>query len=129
MEYVFNLSFLISCSDPLGVVGVISAFNFPCAVYGWNNALALACGDTVLWKPAPSTPLTAIAIIKLIENVLRKNSLDPAICTLICGEREVGSALTADPRINLVSFTGSTEVGRSVGTQVQSRFGKVIYLM
>lgn len=55
--------------NPLGVVGVISAFNFPCAVYGWNNALALACGDTVLWKPAPSTPLTAIAIIRLIEKV------------------------------------------------------------
>lgn len=126
-----NLYFLslISYLDPLGVVGVISAFNFPCAVYGWNNALALACGDTVLWKPAPSTPLTAIAIIKLIEGVLRRNSLDPAICTLICGEREVGNALTADPRVDLVSFTGSTEVGRAVGIQVQSRFGKVYFLL
>jgi len=112
--------------NPLGVVGVISAFNFPCAVYGWNNALALACGDTVLWKPAPSTPLTAIAIIRLIEQILRKNNLNPAICTLICGESDVGSALTKDPRVNLVSFTGSTEIGRKVGLEVQSRFGKIL---
>jgi len=112
--------------NPLGVVGVISAFNFPCAVYGWNNALALACGDTVIWKPAPSTPLTSIAIMRLIEQVFRNNNLDPAICTLICGGADVGTALTKDPRVNLVSFTGSTEVGRLVGQQVQSRFGKVL---
>ncbi|KAI6218462.1 Aldehyde dehydrogenase [Aphelenchoides besseyi] len=112
--------------NPLGVVGVISAFNFPCAVYGWNNAIALACGNSVIWKPAPSTPLTAIAIIRLIEKVLRQNNLDPAICSLVCGETEVGAALTKDPRVNLVSFTGSTEVGRHIGQEVQSRFGKVL---
>ncbi|KAI6217393.1 Aldehyde dehydrogenase [Aphelenchoides fujianensis] len=112
--------------NPLGMVGVISAFNFPCAVYGWNNAIALACGDTVIWKPAPSTPLTAIAIIRLIEKVLRDNNLDPAICSLVCGESDVGAALTKDPRVHLVSFTGSTEVGRHIGTEVQSRFGKVL---
>ncbi|CAD5216412.1 unnamed protein product [Bursaphelenchus okinawaensis] len=110
--------------NPLGVVGVISAFNFPCAVYGWNNALALACGDTVLWKPAPTTPLTSIAMIKLIEEVFVKNNMNPAICTLICGDADVGEALSKDKKVNLVSFTGSTAVGKTVGETVQSRFGK-----
>uniref|UniRef100_A0A0K0G0C4 aldehyde dehydrogenase (NAD(+)) n=1 Tax=Strongyloides venezuelensis TaxID=75913 RepID=A0A0K0G0C4_STRVS len=112
--------------NPLGVVGVISAFNFPCAVYGWNNALALVCGNSVLWKPAPSTPLTAIAVTKLIEKVLIRNNIDPALCSLICGEADVGQSLTKDDKVKLVSFTGSTEVGRVVGSQVQHRFGKVL---
>uniref|UniRef100_A0A0N4Z234 aldehyde dehydrogenase (NAD(+)) n=1 Tax=Parastrongyloides trichosuri TaxID=131310 RepID=A0A0N4Z234_PARTI len=110
--------------NPLGVVGVISAFNFPCAVYGWNNALSLVCGNSCLWKPAPSTPLTAIAVTKLIEKVLVKNNINPALCSLICGEADVGQALTKDDTVKLVSFTGSTEVGRIVGSQVQHRFGK-----
>lgn len=115
--------------NPLGIVGVISAFNFPCAVYGWNNALALICGNSILWKPAPTTPLTAVAITRLIEKVLRKNDLPPAICSLICGDGDVGIALTKDPKVNLVSFTGSTEIGRIVGQQVQARFGKVKFLI
>ncbi|KAJ1351207.1 putative aldehyde dehydrogenase 7 member A1 [Parelaphostrongylus tenuis] len=112
--------------NPLGVVGVISAFNFPCAVYGWNNALALVTGNSVVWKPAPSTPLTAIAVTKLIEVVLRAHNLPGGLCSLVCGGADVGQALVKDKRVNLVSFTGSTEVGRIVGQQVQQRFGKLI---
>ncbi|CAD6192996.1 unnamed protein product [Caenorhabditis auriculariae] len=112
--------------NPLGVVGVISAFNFPCAVYGWNNALALVTGNSLIWKPAPSTPLTAIAVTKLIEEVLKANNLPGGLCSLVCGEGDVGQALVKDKRVNLVSFTGSTEVGRIVGQQVQGRFGKLL---
>ncbi|PAV57081.1 hypothetical protein WR25_26140 isoform B [Diploscapter pachys] len=112
--------------NPLGVVGVISAFNFPCAVYGWNNALALVTGNAVVWKPAPSTPLIAVAVTKLIEDVLKKNNLPGGLCSLVCGEGDVGQALVKDKRVNLVSFTGSTEVGRIIGQQVQARFGKIL---
>lgn len=112
--------------NPLGVVGVISAFNFPCAVYGWNSALSLVCGNAVLWKPAPSTPLTAIAVTKLIEKVLVANGISGGLCSLVTGGADVGQALTKDKRVNLVSFTGSTAVGRIVGQQVQARFGKVL---
>lgn len=112
--------------NPLGVIGVISAFNFPCAVYGWNNALALVTGNSVIWKPAPSTPLTAIAVTKLVEGVLRENNLPGSLCSLVCGEADVGQTLVKDKRVNLVSFTGSTEVGRVVGQQVQQRFGKLL---
>uniref|UniRef100_A0A914PDT2 aldehyde dehydrogenase (NAD(+)) n=1 Tax=Panagrolaimus davidi TaxID=227884 RepID=A0A914PDT2_9BILA len=80
----------------LGVVGVISAFNFPCAVYGWNNALALVCGNSLLWKPAPSTPLVSIAVTRLIEGVLRENNIPPALCSLICGEGDIGQNLAKD---------------------------------
>ncbi|KJH41278.1 aldehyde dehydrogenase family protein [Dictyocaulus viviparus] len=120
-----SAQFLVNI-NVLGVVGVISAFNFPCAVYGWNNALALVTGNSVIWKPAPSTPLTAIAITKLIEDVLRTNDLPGGLCSLICGQADVGQALVKDKRVNLVSFTGSTEVGRIVGQQVQQRFGKLL---
>uniref|UniRef100_A0A915EFC1 aldehyde dehydrogenase (NAD(+)) n=1 Tax=Ditylenchus dipsaci TaxID=166011 RepID=A0A915EFC1_9BILA len=112
--------------NPLGVIGVISAFNFPCAVYGWNNALALVCGNSLLWKPAPSTPLISIAVTRLIEDVLKRNNLPTAICSLVCGEADVGVALAKDEQVKLVSFTGSTEVGRIVGQTVQARFGKVL---
>uniref|UniRef100_A0A915CHL6 aldehyde dehydrogenase (NAD(+)) n=2 Tax=Parascaris univalens TaxID=6257 RepID=A0A915CHL6_PARUN len=112
--------------NPLGVVGVISAFNFPCAVYGWNNALALVCGNAVVWKPAPSTPLTAIAITKLIEKVLKANNVPGGLCSLVTGDGNVGQSLVKDKRVNLVSFTGSTAVGKIVGQQVQARFGKFL---
>lgn len=85
----------------------------------------MACGNSVVWKSAPSTPLTSIAIIRLIEKVFLKNNLSPAICSLVCGEGDIGVSLSKDHRIKLVSFTGSTEVGRIVGQQVQARFGKV----
>ncbi|KAL7078145.1 hypothetical protein ACQ4LE_002548 [Meloidogyne hapla] len=112
--------------NPLGIVGVITAFNFPAAVYGWNAALALTCGNCLLWKPAPTTSLIAIAVTHLIENVLKQNNLPPAICSLICGGSDIGLLLTKDPRVDLVSFTGSTEVGRIVGQHVQARFGKLL---
>uniref|UniRef100_A0A915P533 aldehyde dehydrogenase (NAD(+)) n=1 Tax=Meloidogyne floridensis TaxID=298350 RepID=A0A915P533_9BILA len=112
--------------NPLGIVGVITAFNFPAAVYGWNAALALTCGNCLIWKPAPTTSLTAIAVTRLIENVLKDNNLPPSICSLICGGSDIGLLLTKDPKVDLVSFTGSTEVGRIVGQQVQARFGKLL---
>jgi len=110
--------------NPLGVVGVISAFNFPIAVYGWNSAVAMVCGNTLLWKGAPTTPLVSVATTKIIASVLEKNNLPGGICSMVCGGAEIGEAMAKDTRIPLVSFTGSTEVGNKVGVMVQERFGK-----
>lgn len=110
--------------NPLGVIGIITAFNFPVAVYGWNSALAMACGNTMIWKGAPTTPLTSVAITKCVGNVLERNSLPGAISALCQGGTDVGKRMAADPRIKLVSFTGSTEVGKQVALTVQDRFGK-----
>lgn len=110
--------------NPLGIVGVISAFNFPLAVYGWNAALALVTGNCVLWKPAPTTSLIAIAMTKLTAAVFEANQLPSGICSLVCGEREAGEELVASPLVDLVSFTGSTAVGRQVGVAVAQRFGR-----
>ena len=112
---------------PLGVVGVITAFNFPVAVWAWNTAIALVCGDTVLWKPSSRTPLTALACTRLAERVLRKFGFDPAICSLTIGKgSEIGDLINSDPRVALVSYTGSVPGGRHVGSLVQARFGKHI---
>jgi aldehyde dehydrogenase (NAD+) len=112
---------------PLGVVGVITAFNFPVAVWSWNTALALVCGDTVLWKPSSKTPLTAIACTKIAEKVLRDFGFDPAICSLAIGKgSDIGDLINTDPRVALVSYTGSVPGGRHVGGQVQARFGRHI---
>jgi aldehyde dehydrogenase (NAD+) len=112
---------------PLGVVGIITAFNFPVAVWSWNTALALVCGDTVLWKPSSKTPLTAIACTKLAEKVLRDFGFDPAICSLAIGRgSDIGDLINTDPRVALVSYTGSVPGGRHVGTLVQQRFGRHI---
>jgi len=110
--------------NPLGVIGIITAFNFPVAVYGWNSALAMACGNTMIWKGAPTTPLTSVAITKCVANVLERNSLPGAVSALCQGGTDVGQKMAADPRIKLVSFTGSTEVGKKVALTVQDRFGK-----
>jgi aldehyde dehydrogenase (NAD+) len=111
--------------QPLGVVGIISAFNFPVAVWAWNSALAAACGDATLWKPSEKTPLTAIACIKIAEKVCRANGVDPAIFSLVIGDGPtVGELLTNDHRIPLVSATGSTRMGRRVGEVVAKRFGR-----
>ncbi|MBL9218213.1 MAG: aldehyde dehydrogenase family protein [Opitutaceae bacterium] len=111
--------------QPLGVVGIISAFNFPVAVWAWNSALAAACGDATLWKPSEKTPLTAIACIKIAEKVCRANGVDPAIFSLVIGDGpSVGELLTNDRRIPLVSATGSTRMGRRVGEVVAKRFGR-----
>jgi aldehyde dehydrogenase (NAD+) len=112
---------------PLGVVGVITAFNFPVAVWSWNTAIALVCGDTVLWKPSSKTPLTAIACTKIAEKVLRDFGFDPAICSLAIGKgSEIGDLINTDPRVALVSYTGSVPGGRHVGKLVQERFGRHI---
>lgn len=115
---------LLEMWNPLGTIGIISAFNFPVAVYGWNNALALICGNTMIWKGAPSTPLCSIATTKIVAEVLERNSLPGAICSLVCGGADVGQAMANDPQLPLISFTGSTGVGRQVALAVQSRFGK-----
>lgn len=110
---------------PLGLVGVISAFNFPCAVYGWNSAIAMTVGDTVLWKGAPSTPLISVATTKIVAEVFKRNNL-PAVATLCQGGADIGKKLVNDERVKLVSFTGSTAIGREIGVDVQRRFGKIL---
>ncbi|KAJ1725051.1 Alpha-aminoadipic semialdehyde dehydrogenase, partial [Coemansia erecta] len=110
--------------NPLGVVGVVSAFNFPVAVYGWNSAVALACGNAVVWKGAPSTSLTSVAVTKILAEVLEANALPGALCALVCGGSDVGAQLADDRRVDLLSFTGSTAVGRQVAQKVQARFGR-----
>jgi aldehyde dehydrogenase family 7 protein A1 len=116
--------FMMERWNPLGTVGVISAFNFPAAVYGWNSAIALVCGNTVLWKGSPATNLTSVAITKILSGVLEKNGLPGSICSLVTGDAEVGKAMAESPEVELLSFTGSTNVGRTVGETVQRRFGK-----
>ena len=112
---------------PLGVVGIISAFNFPVAVWCWNSAIAAACGDTTIWKPSEKTPLTAIACIRIAEKVCRKCGVDPAIFALVIGDGPaVGELMTNDRRVPLVSATGSTRMGRRVGEVVAKRFGRSI---
>lgn len=110
---------------PLGTVGVISAFNFPCAVFGWNAAIALTVGNTVVWKGPPSTSLVSVATQKIVANVIERNNW-PGISNLCQGETDVGKQLVQDERVKLVSFTGSTAVGREVGVEVQRRFGKFL---
>ncbi|XLS51444.1 hypothetical protein HN51_012121 [Arachis hypogaea] len=112
--------------NPLGIVGVITAFNFPCAVLGWNACIALVCGNCVVWKGAPTTPLITIAVTKLVAEVLEKNNLPGAIFTSFCGGAEIGQAIAKDTRIPLVSFTGSTKVGLTVQKIVNERFGKCL---
>ncbi len=112
---------------PLGVVGVITAFNFPVAVWSWNAALALVAGDTVLWKPSSKTPLTAIAVTKIARRALERFGYDPAICSLTIGRgSDIGDLINTDPRVALVSYTGSVPGGRHVGRLVQERFGRLI---
>ena len=112
---------------PLGPVLVISAFNFPVAVWAWNAALALVCGDPVIWKPSEKTPLCAEAVIALARRACERFGDAPdGLIQLVQGERDVGAALVDDPRIALVSATGSTAMGRSVGPRVAQRFGRVL---
>src|SRR5580704_17476107 len=117
---------------PLGVVGVISAFNFPVAVWSWNAALALVCGDAVVWKPSEKTPLTAIACHVLFQQALREfdkthPGVAPAGLTqLLIGAREVGEVLTASPKVALVSATGSVRMGIEVAHVLSKRLGRSI---
>ncbi|XP_012277734.1 putative aldehyde dehydrogenase family 7 member A1 homolog [Orussus abietinus] len=117
---------LIEKWNPLGVIGVISAFNFPIAVYGWNTAVAMVCGNAIVWKGAPSTPLVSIATTKIVASVLERNGIPGSIASLVCGSESVGETLVNDKRVPLISFTGSTKVGKQVALKVQNRFGKVL---
>jgi aldehyde dehydrogenase (NAD+) len=112
---------------PLGVVGVISAFNFPVAVWSWNAALAAVCGDATLWKPSERTPLTAVAVTRIAADVCLDNDVDPAIFSLVVGQGPtIGERLLHDQRIPLVSATGSCRMGRRVGEVVGARLGRSI---
>ncbi|KAM7320323.1 hypothetical protein ACRRTK_020766 [Alexandromys fortis] len=113
---------LIEQWNPLGLVGIITAFNFPVAVFGWNNAIALITGNVCVWKGAPTTSLVSIAVTKIIAKVLEDNQLPGAICSLTCGGADIGTAMAKDSRVNLLSFTGSTQVGKQVALMVQERF-------
>jgi len=112
---------------PAGVVGVISAFNFPVAVWSWNAALAFVCGDAVVWKPSEKTPLTALAVQALVEQVIVDFPEAPqGLSALLLGGREAGAALVEDARVPVISATGSTAMGRIVGQKVAARFGRAI---
>uniref|UniRef100_A0A5G2RFA2 aldehyde dehydrogenase (NAD(+)) n=1 Tax=Sus scrofa TaxID=9823 RepID=A0A5G2RFA2_PIG len=115
---------LIEQWNPVGLVGIITAFNFPVAVYGWNNAIAMICGNACLWKGAPTTSLISVAVTKIIAKVLEDNKLPGAICSLTCGGADIGTAMAKDEQVNLLSFTGSTQVGKQVALMVQERFGR-----
>src|SRR5690606_25575560 len=112
---------------PLGVVGVITAFNFPVAVWSWNFALAIVCGDPVVWKPSEKTPLTAIACQKIFARAAKRfGGVPKGLLEVVIGGREIGERLVDDRRVSLVSATGSTRMGREVGPRVASRFGRVL---
>lgn len=110
---------------PLGIVGIITAFNFPVAVWAWNSAVAIVCGDATVWKPSSQTPLTALATIRIAERVCRQNQVDPAVFSLAIGEgATVGERLINDRRIALISATGSTRMGKHVSEAVARRLGR-----
>lgn len=112
---------------PLGVVGVISAFNFPVAVWSWNAALALVCGDSVVWKPSEKTPLTALATHAIAQRAIARFGEAPeGLLALLIGQRDVGEVLVDDHRVPVVSATGSTAMGRQVGPKLAARFARAI---
>ena len=109
---------------PLGVVGIISAFNFPVAVWCWNTALAWVCGNVCVWKGSEKTPLCTVACQNLFQEVVKENNLPEGLSCIISGDKSLGEIMTADKRVALISATGSTKMGRAVGVAVASRFGK-----
>ncbi len=111
---------------PLGILGLITAFNFPVAVWSWNATIAAACGDTVIWKPSSYTPLTAVAVTHIANRVLADHGLSGIFNLIIGSGREVGEKLLNDRRVPLVSFTGSTEIGKHVSEAVAAHFGHTI---
>ncbi|MEU2179077.1 aldehyde dehydrogenase family protein [Nocardia sp. NPDC019219] len=117
---------LMETWHPLGVVGVISAFNFPVAVWAWNTAIALVCGDTVVWKPSETTPLTAVACHTLLRRAAAEAGADPEIHQLILGASDIGARLVDDERVPLVSATGSVRMGRLVAPRVAERLGRCL---
>ncbi len=109
---------------PLGIVGTISAFNFPVAVYAWNACIAAICGNVNVWKPSPKTPLCGVAVQKIINEALAEEDLPPVFFLINDGNNELAQQFVDDARVNLVSFTGSCAVGRQVGARVAARMGK-----
>jgi aldehyde dehydrogenase (NAD+) len=111
---------------PLGPIGIISAFNFPVAVWAWNAAIAAICGDTLVWKPSPTTPLTALAVQHICNRVIADHGLSGIFTLAIGSNEQVGERMINDPRLPLISFTGSVRVGRHVAQQVAGRLGRTI---
>ncbi|MGV0948759.1 L-piperidine-6-carboxylate dehydrogenase [Empedobacter falsenii] len=111
---------------PLGVVGVISAFNFPVAVWSWNTCLAMVCGDVVVWKPSEKTPLCAVACQHILAEVLKTNNISEGVSSLVMGDKTIGELIAQDARVALVSATGSTRMGIEVNKVVAARLGKTI---
>ena len=111
---------------PLGIVGIISAFNFPVAVWSWNSMLALVCGDVCVWKPSEKTPLCGVACQHIIAEVFSKNDIPEGVCNLIVGGREVGEWMANDHRVPLISATGSTRMGKAVGAALGARLGRAL---
>lgn len=109
---------------PLGIVGIISAFNFPVAVWCWNTALAWVCGDVCIWKPSEKTPLTAVACQKIVAEVFKENNVPEGVSGLVIGGADLGHLLTSDKRAPLISATGSTRMGKAVGETVAKRLGR-----
>jgi aldehyde dehydrogenase (NAD+) len=109
---------------PLGIVGIISAFNFPVAVWSWNAMLAWVCGDVCIWKPSEKTPLTAIACQHIAQEVFKKHNIEEGVSCLVIGDREIGELMANDTRVPLISATGSTRMGKAVGAAVGARLGK-----
>ncbi|ADU90977.1 aldehyde dehydrogenase family protein [Taylorella equigenitalis] len=123
-----NMHHMRETWHPIGIVGIISAFNFPVAVWSWNAALALICGDSIIWKPSEKTPLTALACQALFEKALREFGDDAPenLSQVVIGDAKVGDMLVTDPRIPVISATGSTRMGQIVGPKVAERFGRSI---
>lgn len=118
--------FMMENWNPVGNMGIISAFNFPIAVFGWNSAISMVAGNCSVWKGSPTTNLCSVAVTKIVSRVLERNNIPGAVASMVCGGGDIGRAMTADENLNLISFTGSTAVGREVGKTVQGRFGKLI---
>jgi aldehyde dehydrogenase (NAD+) len=111
---------------PLGVVGIISAFNFPVAVWSWNAMIAMVCGNVCIWKPSDKTPLSAVACQKIFHKVLKDNNVPEGVSCIINGDHTTGALLTHDARVPLISATGSTRMGKQVASIVGARLGKTI---
>ena len=111
---------------PLGIVGIISAFNFPVAVWSWNSMLAWVCGDVCIWKPSEKTPLCGIACQQIVKDVFLKNDVPEGVSNVVIGGREVGEWMSHDARVPLVSATGSTRMGKAVGAAVGARLGRAL---
>ncbi len=111
---------------PLGIVGIISAFNFPVAVWSWNSMIAMVCGDVCIWKPSEKTPLCGVACQQIISKIFKENNVPEGVCNLITGAREVGEWLCEEPKVALVSATGSTRMGKAISAAIGARLGRAL---